>query len=62
MENIFEDALKQERSKLTEGEKMKEIVNKPVEDMNMGSIPVEEVAIGTYSFGTTRELLQDPKE
>ena len=41
------------------GEKMEEALNVPAENMDTGTTPAEEVAVETYSPGTTRELLQD---
>ena len=62
MENRLEDALKQERSEVTEGEWMEEAHREAEENMDTGATPAEEVLLGTYIPGTTRELLQDLSE
>ena len=62
VENRFEDALKRERSEVTEGERMEAAHGEAEGKKDTGATPAEEVLIGTYSLGTTRELLQDLSE
>ena len=55
----FEDALKKELPEAMEGDKMKETLSEPEEEMEIGATPGEELVPGSFSPGTSRELLQD---
>ena len=62
VENRFEDALKRERSELTEGERLEGARSEAEEEKGKGTTPVEATTAGTYNPGTTRDLLQDLSE
>ena len=48
VENRFVDALKRERSKVTEGEKMEEALSEPEEDIETGVTPAEKLVPVSY--------------